>query len=184
MNGKRKGKKAKSPDLTEKDSKEPIDIKSEQPFKEPSGVPVSFKRPSDASNVDSTDAGVKKKARLSPPPIECPEPNCGKRYSHKNGLKYHQAHAHQNKSEAEEAKPAVSLLDLHVLYHEQVYKKVRLKSSSTKKYLRHTGRMNFKYKLKKLLQPHSSFEIVLFAHSVGISKIHNIGCNNEFPIRC
>ena len=107
LNGKRKGKKAKSPDLNDKDSKEPVDIKSEQLFKEPSGVPVVLKRPSDSSSGDGTDTGIKKKARLSPPPIECPEPNCGKRYSHKNGLKYHQAHAHQNKSDAEETKPVV-----------------------------------------------------------------------------
>jgi len=109
LNGKRKGKKAKSPDLNDKDSKEPVDIKSEQLFKEPSGVPVVFKRPSDSSSGDGTDTGIKKKARLSPPPIECPEPNCGKRYSHKNGLKYHQAHAHQNKSDAEETKPVVTV---------------------------------------------------------------------------
>ncbi|XP_060073183.1 zinc finger protein 608-like [Ylistrum balloti] len=28
--------------------------------------------------------------------IECPEPNCGKKYKHPNGLKYHQTHAHQS----------------------------------------------------------------------------------------
>ena len=27
--------------------------------------------------------------------IECPEPNCNKKYKHQNGLKYHQTHAHQ-----------------------------------------------------------------------------------------
>lgn len=108
MNGKRKGKKSKSPDLPEKDSKEHVDTKSDQTFKEPTGVPVAFKRPSEGSNGESTDSGTKKKARFSPPPIECPEPNCGKRYSHKNGLKYHQAHAHQNKPEIEETKPAVN----------------------------------------------------------------------------
>ena len=28
--------------------------------------------------------------------IECPEPNCSKKYKHINGLKYHQSHAHNN----------------------------------------------------------------------------------------
>ena len=32
---------------------------------------------------------------LSPELIECPEPNCNKKYRHLNGLKYHQTHAHQ-----------------------------------------------------------------------------------------
>ena len=31
----------------------------------------------------------------SPELIECPEPNCNKKYRHLNGLKYHQSHAHQ-----------------------------------------------------------------------------------------
>lgn len=108
LNGKRKGKKSKTPELTDKDTKEQLDVKPDQTFKEPTGVPVVFKRPSDSANGESADSGTKKKARFSPPPIECPEPNCGKRYSHKNGLKYHQAHAHQNKADAEETKPAVS----------------------------------------------------------------------------
>ncbi|OTF77069.1 hypothetical protein BLA29_010415, partial [Euroglyphus maynei] len=30
----------------------------------------------------------------SPALIECPEPNCSKKYRHINGLKYHQSHAH------------------------------------------------------------------------------------------
>ncbi|XP_037082261.1 zinc finger protein 608-like [Pollicipes pollicipes] len=30
------------------------------------------------------------------PLIECPEPNCSKKYRHVNGLRYHQSHAHQN----------------------------------------------------------------------------------------
>ncbi|XP_037079590.1 zinc finger protein 608-like [Pollicipes pollicipes] len=28
--------------------------------------------------------------------IECPEPNCSKKYRHMNGLRYHQSHAHSN----------------------------------------------------------------------------------------
>ena len=31
--------------------------------------------------------------------IECPEPNCSKKYKHINGLKYHQTHAHSGKRE-------------------------------------------------------------------------------------
>ena len=30
--------------------------------------------------------------------IECPEPNCNKKYKHINGLKYHQTHAHEGKA--------------------------------------------------------------------------------------
>lgn len=33
-------------------------------------------------------------AAQSPQLIECPEPNCSKKYKHINGLKYHQSHAH------------------------------------------------------------------------------------------
>nr|XP_053634613.1 nascent polypeptide-associated complex subunit alpha, muscle-specific form-like isoform X1 [Cherax quadricarinatus] len=32
----------------------------------------------------------------SPQLIECPEPNCNKKYKHINGLKYHQSHAHNS----------------------------------------------------------------------------------------
>ena len=34
--------------------------------------------------------------------IECPEPNCMKKYRHINGLKYHQAHAHKNYEDTED----------------------------------------------------------------------------------
>lgn len=34
----------------------------------------------------------------SPVLIECPEPNCSKKYKHINGLKYHQTHAHNESS--------------------------------------------------------------------------------------
>ena len=34
--------------------------------------------------------------------IECPEPNCNKKYKHINGLKYHQTHAHDQHSKKEE----------------------------------------------------------------------------------
>ncbi|KAF2361361.1 Zinc finger C2H2-type [Trinorchestia longiramus] len=35
----------------------------------------------------------------SPQYIECPEPNCSKKYKHVNGLKYHQNHAHNSAEE-------------------------------------------------------------------------------------
>lgn len=39
----------------------------------------------------------------SPPPdpvlLECPEPNCSKKYKHANGLKYHRSHAHGSPDE-------------------------------------------------------------------------------------
>ena len=38
----------------------------------------------------------------SPQLIECPEPNCNKKYTRLNGLKYHQSHAHNNGSLDEE----------------------------------------------------------------------------------
>ncbi|KAJ9591803.1 hypothetical protein L9F63_001620, partial [Diploptera punctata] len=48
----------------------------------------------------------------SPPPspvlLECPEPNCSKKYKHINGLKYHQSHAHGS-AEDEDTKDAASL---------------------------------------------------------------------------
>lgn len=31
---------------------------------------------------------------ISPVLLECPEADCGKKYKHANGLKYHQSHAH------------------------------------------------------------------------------------------
>ena len=58
------------------------------------------------NNDDESDDGVRpgkrsctlKSRGASPQPsptlIECPEPNCNKKYKHINGLRYHQAHAH------------------------------------------------------------------------------------------
>lgn len=54
----------------------------------------------------------------SPPPdpilLECPEPNCSKKYKHANGLKYHRSHAHgspdeedKDESSSELEEPAV-----------------------------------------------------------------------------
>uniref|UniRef100_A0A1B6DHS8 C2H2-type domain-containing protein n=1 Tax=Clastoptera arizonana TaxID=38151 RepID=A0A1B6DHS8_9HEMI len=50
---------------------------------------------------------------LSSPPsspvlLECPEPNCSKKYKHINGLKYHQSHAH-GAADDEEAKESASM---------------------------------------------------------------------------
>ncbi|KAK3872730.1 hypothetical protein Pcinc_022200, partial [Petrolisthes cinctipes] len=38
----------------------------------------------------------------SPQLIECPEPNCNKKYKHINGLKYHQTHAHNTVTQDDE----------------------------------------------------------------------------------
>ncbi|KAG5879268.1 hypothetical protein JTB14_020289 [Gonioctena quinquepunctata] len=48
----------------------------------------------------------------SPPPspvlLECPEPNCSKKYKHINGLKYHQSHAHSS-ADDEDTKDVTSM---------------------------------------------------------------------------
>ena len=48
--------------------------------------------------------------------IECPEPNCKKKYRHLNGLKYHQSHAHPgqsgNNSSVDESKDALDTEDI------------------------------------------------------------------------
>lgn len=38
--------------------------------------------------------------------IECPEPNCNKKYKHINGLRYHQSHAHQNLMQQDDLDPS------------------------------------------------------------------------------
>ena len=48
--------------------------------------------PNVPSSVDAQPAG----GPFSPALIECPEPNCSKKYKHINGLRYHQSHAHSN----------------------------------------------------------------------------------------
>ncbi|XP_030766359.1 zinc finger protein 608 [Sitophilus oryzae] len=49
----------------------------------------------------------------SPPPspilLECPEPNCSKKYKHINGLKYHQSHAHGSIAEDDDTKDVTSM---------------------------------------------------------------------------
>nr|XP_006812271.1 PREDICTED: zinc finger protein 608-like isoform X3 [Saccoglossus kowalevskii] len=51
------------------------------------GTPTTPQTPSEAVNNEMPP---------SPQLIECPEPNCGKKYKHINGLRYHQTHAHLN----------------------------------------------------------------------------------------
>jgi len=49
------------------------------------------KTPGSPSSVLDGDS---KSGPSSPALIECPEPNCSKKYKHINGLRYHQSHAH------------------------------------------------------------------------------------------
>lgn len=44
-------------------------------------------------------------AAVSPVLLECPEQDCGKKYKHANGLKYHQSHAHGGGSIDEDSEP-------------------------------------------------------------------------------
>ncbi|XP_046583820.1 zinc finger protein 608-like [Haliotis rubra] len=87
------------------------------------GSSASFQAPPSPARSDVSIGGVKRKGRPpeldlsdnakvkrcrsssrgtpgteSPSPvlIECPEPNCNKKYKHINGLRYHQTHAHHN----------------------------------------------------------------------------------------
>jgi len=46
---------------------------------------------------------VENSGPFSPALIECPEPNCSKKYKHINGLRYHQSHAHSNNFAAEDS---------------------------------------------------------------------------------
>nr|CAB3268014.1 zinc finger protein 608 [Phallusia mammillata] len=45
-------------------------------------------------NTNGSNGGSGSSTCSSPVFIDCPHPNCNKRYKHANGLKYHQAHAH------------------------------------------------------------------------------------------
>ncbi|CAH1164685.1 unnamed protein product [Phaedon cochleariae] len=51
-----------------------------------------------SSSSSSSSTSSQTPCGSSPPPspvlLECPEPNCSKKYKHINGLKYHQSHAH------------------------------------------------------------------------------------------
>jgi hypothetical protein len=45
--------------------------------------------------------------------IECPEPNCNKKYKHINGLKYHQTHAHHQEINMRDKKEDSTLEDMN-----------------------------------------------------------------------
>ncbi|XP_071952214.1 uncharacterized protein [Antedon mediterranea] len=76
LNGKRKAKTSES-ELNACDDKAAKKIKNS-------------KTPSPVSSNESTSTPYTTSQVL----IECPEPNCNKKYKHINGLRYHQAHAH------------------------------------------------------------------------------------------
>lgn len=58
----------------------------------PDGSPQAKRNRTSASVSESN--GSSGSVLASPVLIECPEPNCSKKYKHINGLKYHQIHAH------------------------------------------------------------------------------------------
>ncbi|XP_008195436.2 zinc finger protein 608 isoform X3 [Tribolium castaneum] len=88
--------------------------------------PEPSKRKSRAGDEDSPQPLPGKKSKIaappptppppvvpgSPPPspvlLECPEPNCSKKYKHINGLKYHQSHAHGS-ADDDDAKEVTSM---------------------------------------------------------------------------
>ncbi|RWS15772.1 zinc finger protein 608-like protein, partial [Dinothrombium tinctorium] len=49
---------------------------------------------SQSKSISHSEPSTPQPQPSSPILIECPEPNCNKKYKHINGLKYHQAHAH------------------------------------------------------------------------------------------
>lgn len=73
-------------------------LPSPTPFTPPKPDPKR-KRASDAEDQPSTPKAKRPPPTPSSPPpdpilLECPEPNCSKKYKHANGLKYHRSHAH------------------------------------------------------------------------------------------
>ncbi|XP_059478774.1 zinc finger protein 608-like isoform X2 [Neocloeon triangulifer] len=75
-------------------------------------------RPSETEEPNGAAAGKRSRSgsrgpTASPPAspvlLECPEPNCSKKYKHINGLKYHQSHAHGAVEEELDSKDAISL---------------------------------------------------------------------------
>lgn len=50
--------------------------------------------PTPVSKKNKTPLSAPSSPPASPVLLECPEPNCSKKYKHINGLKYHQSHAH------------------------------------------------------------------------------------------
>ncbi|KAK9702995.1 hypothetical protein QE152_g29598 [Popillia japonica] len=88
----------------------------------PPRVEPSNKRKSRAGEEEQPVPG-NKKTKVAPPPtpavacgspppspvlLECPEPNCSKKYKHINGLKYHQSHAHGS-ADDEDTKDVTSM---------------------------------------------------------------------------
>lgn len=61
---------------------------------------------SSSSSSSSESSNKKWRHASSPPPspvlLECPDPNCSKKYKHINGLRYHQSHAHGGGTNNEE----------------------------------------------------------------------------------
>lgn len=102
-------------------------------------------RPQDI-DLSKTDERLTKRSRpgsqvptptsecASPTMLECPEPNCKKKYRHLNGLKYHQSHAHPgqsgNNSSVDESKDGVDTEDLPLSV---VKNSVRKEKESNKK---------------------------------------------------
>lgn len=95
---------------------------SPTPFIPPRPEPSS-KRKSRTGEEETPPATPGKKSRVasvptppasvgSPPAspvlLECPEPNCSKKYKHINGLKYHQSHAHGS-ADDDDAKDVTSM---------------------------------------------------------------------------
>ncbi|XP_022913937.2 zinc finger protein 608 isoform X1 [Onthophagus taurus] len=90
---------------------------------EEDGVPTGGKKSKTAANAtvstsssnsssSSTTSCSSNALNSSPPPspvlLECPEPNCSKKYKHINGLKYHQSHAHGS-ADDEDTKDVTSM---------------------------------------------------------------------------
>lgn len=71
-------------------------------------LPVGGKKAKIAVPTTPTPILVTPAPCSSPPPspvlLECPEPNCSKKYKHINGLKYHQSHAHGSVADDEDTK--------------------------------------------------------------------------------
>lgn len=74
---------------------------SPSPAKSDSSVNLCVKRKGRPNEGDMIEETIKRNRPYSetyipssPALIECPEPNCSKKYKHINGLKYHQSHAH------------------------------------------------------------------------------------------
>ena len=54
----------------------------------------------ESNQVVITSPSPAKRSKRDDGLIECPEPNCNKKYKHINGLKYHQTHAHKEAKES------------------------------------------------------------------------------------